>query len=198
MIIGLTGYKGSGKSEVARHLATRHRYTRKPFAYHLKAMLSALGVPAEVLDGNDEMKSKPLDVLGGHTARHAMQTLGTEWGRAHLGSDFWVMRWLDSVPLYPYIVADDVRFENEAAAVRMHGGVVVLVENPRLAVSSDKHVSENIIRDPDYCIVNSGTIEDLWRKVDDMLAELSGDKYPDEDAEGLITGVDALRTARAI
>lgn len=194
MIVGLTGYKGSGKSEVARHLTARHGFTRKPFAYHLKAMLSALGVPTSILDGDDDVKSRPLDVLGGHTARHAMQTLGTEWGRTHLGHDFWVQRWAETVPLFPRVVADDVRFDNEAAAVRSRGGIIVLVENPRLAINIDKHASESTVRDPDYYIFNDGTVDDLRRKVDDMLAEMRGDKYADEDAEG----VDALRLAQAV
>lgn len=69
MLIGLTGFKGSGKSVVARHLTLRHQYIRRPFAYHLKAMMSALGVPAEILDGSNFDKATPLTVLGEHTAR---------------------------------------------------------------------------------------------------------------------------------
>lgn len=192
MLIGLTGYKGVGKSVVARHLVESHRYVRRPFAYHLKAMMSALGVPPDVLDGDDAAKSAPLDVLCGATARHAMQTLGTEWGRKHLGEDFWVKRWMSGVKDYAFVVVDDVRFPNEVDAVRSLGGKVIRVCRESCELG-DGHASENPgVLGADFQVWNDGTPEDLCRTIDDLLFPDAREfeKYADEDAE--MTGARAL------
>ncbi len=169
MIIGLMGFKGVGKSIVARHLSTEHGYVRRPFAYPLKAMIAALGVPPDVLDGNDAAKSRPRDELCGRTARHAMQTLGTEWGRRHMGEDFWVKKWVDGVGAYRFIVADDVRFQNEVDAIKSLGGRVLMIRRDGFE-GSDGHASE--MPDPtwaDVIVWNNGTPADLCCVVDNLL-----------------------------
>lgn len=97
----------------------------------LKAMLRALGVPEECLTGSLADKERPLDVLCGRSARHAMQTLGTEWGCETMHANLWLRTWQEQAVRactdHPYslIVVDDVRFENEAAYLRELGAVVV-------------------------------------------------------------------------
>lgn len=168
MLVGLIGYKGSGKSVVARHLTLNHCYVRRPFAYHLKAMLGALGVPAGYLDGNDALKSKPLEVLGGHSTRHAMQTLGTEWGRTYLGGDFWVDRWKAGISDYRQVVVDDVRFGNEGKAIRDCGGLLIRITRPGVGGSS--HVSEALDGlSFDAEVINDGSESDLCCAVDRVL-----------------------------
>lgn len=201
MHIGLIGYAGSGKSTVADVLCREYGYTRRPFAQGLKSMLSALGVPSNVLDGNDEEKQKPQAALGGHTTRHAMQTLGTEWGRMCMGYHFWVNRWKATAPPNNnLIVADDVRFENEVKAIHDAGGIIIRVERPGLVMAGN-HVSESIDKlEFDHRIVNGGAIDDLKyhlnvilememdRPRGDRIAWLKQgpdffEKYEDEDAE---------------
>ena len=71
-----------------------------------------------------------------------MQTLGTEWGRA-LSPNLWIETWAASLAGLDRVVADDVRFENEAAAVRALGGVVLRVERAGAGFASGAaHASE--------------------------------------------------------
>jgi len=121
------GTKGSGKSTVAKRLTIRHEYVRIPFAKPLKDMLRAAGLTDEQLDGS--LKETPCALLRGRTPRHAMQTLGTEWGRNTIHPELWTMLWLNAVRRAErtLVVADDVRFENEATAIRSLGGILVRV-----------------------------------------------------------------------
>lgn len=161
MLIGLTGPAGSGKSTVAKILSVDYGYARRPFAYHLKAMIGELGVPAEILDGDSEAKSKPLPQLGGHSTRYALQCLGTEWGRECMGQDFWVKIWLNGLEDIKHnsVVADDVRFANEAYAIQSRGGVIIEVRRElvhELNADEKLHASEQRTGiEPDYVLHNN-------------------------------------------
>ena len=84
-LIGFCGAAGAGKTHAATLLARDWGYSRVRFAGPLKAMLHALGLTEADTDG--AAKDQPADLLGGRTPRHAMQTLGTEWGRALISPD---------------------------------------------------------------------------------------------------------------
>lgn len=165
--VGVGGFKGSGKSEVARALVARGCRVHK-FAAPLKAMLAALGLDDRHLEG--DLKEEPCDLLCGRTPREAMITLGTEWGRDLIDSEIWVRAWARSAGVDP-IVADDVRFPNEVATIKGLGGVVVWVERPGL--SAGDHRSEvGIAGDADVTIVNDGTLADLRAKIDRLADDL--------------------------
>lgn len=90
-------------------------------------MVESLGVDPKHLYGSPLEKEQPLPIFGGRTARHAMQTLGTEWGRNCIDSDFWIRAWLKSAPGMCAAIADDVRFVNEARAILERGGVMIRI-----------------------------------------------------------------------
>ena len=164
-IIGLTGYKGSGKSEVARILE-RQGYARLRFAGAVKDMLRVLGLDDDELDGN--LKEVPNPILGGKTPRHAMQTLGTEWGRVMISDDLWtrvIERRLFEARAGELFVIDDVRFQNEAAMIRRMVGVIWRVYRAHFNTLST-HISELGIADlgHDTFLVNDGTLDDLARR----------------------------------
>lgn len=72
----------------------------------------------------------------------------------------------DTVQEYPNWIITDCRFENEAQAVKAHGGVVVRINRPGVdAVNA--HSSETSLDNWnfDYTINNDGSIEDLLVKV---------------------------------
>lgn len=175
MIIALTGYAGSGKSTAAKILVERHGFTLVKFAGPLKQMMRCLGLGDREIEG--DLKERPLDVLGGKTPRHAMQTLGTEWGRDLIDPDLWVNVAMEAAWRLTdeggKVVLDDCRFLNEAAAVRAEGGMIAEVIRPGVGPQSG-HASENQIPDPDRIIVNSGTIEDMAKEV----ARLTRGDYP--------------------
>jgi hypothetical protein len=83
------------------------------------------------------------------TARHVLQTLGTEWGRA-IDPDLWVDIALrrarqDLAAGAPLAVITDGRFRNEVLAVRSAGGAVIRLvtpDAPGLEGSAARHSSE--------------------------------------------------------
>lgn len=159
MLIAFTGYMGSGKTTAAEILAQHHRFKRHPFAAPLKKMIEQLGVPRDHIYGG--RKGEPLSMLGGKSARHAMQTLGTEWGRHMICDDLWIRAWERTLP-HGDVVVDDLRFANEAAVVRRLGGLVVRIfrhgDQPR---PISDHASERQDFLPDAHLPNNGPIADL-------------------------------------
>jgi hypothetical protein len=141
----------SGKTTLALGLAG-HGYVRERFAGPLRAMLAALlewqGVGAdeirERLDG--ARKEEPCDLLGGRSARHALRTLGTEWGRDRMAGDLWVVATMARVRALLAegrgVVVDDMRFPNEAEAIRAAGGMLVRVTRPGRMPQAGLHASE--------------------------------------------------------
>jgi hypothetical protein len=158
-VIALSGAAGSGKSTISDFLSVHFGYGRSKFAGPLKDMCRALGMTDAMIEGS--LKEAPVDWLGGKTPRHAMQTLGTEWGRKCMGDDFWVDMWERRVT--GHVIVDDCRFANEAARVRRMGGRVIrLVGRGGL---SGGHESERFDFIADAVVENTGTILDLKTKV---------------------------------
>lgn len=166
MIIGLCGPEGAGKSTAATILSGKYGLPVKPFAGPLKAMLVAMGVPKRNLYGSPEDKAAPLEILGGKSARGAMQTLGTEWGRRLLADDLWIRAWKASLPS-DGVIADDLRFPNEAQAIRELGGTIIcIVRSMEDSARTPKHASENFQAiTPDHIVVNDGDQFDLRIKL---------------------------------
>lgn len=171
-VIGLIGPEGAGKSTCAAILEGRHGYARLPFAAPLKRMIAALGVHDRHLYGTPEDKAAPLAIFGGKSARWAMQTLGTEWGRECIGAGFWGDVWESQAGGLERVVSDDVRFPNEAERVRRMGGVVLcVVRSPDDFNREPRHASEDFAAVKfDALVVNDGSIERLAVQLDAALA----------------------------
>lgn len=204
-IIGLSGLAGSGKTTLARYLADVHGYEIVPFAGPLKAMARAFGLTAREMAG--DLKEAPCAALCGKTPRQFMQWLGTEFGRDMIGPDVWVESWKrrvdevarDTIAEYgdigrrPLVVADDVRFPNEAEAIRSVGGVVFRIE--RIGAGSATgagHASEVPIKLWDALIFNNGTPQDMLAKVE---AELTAKAKRDQSWAGAAHARDAGKVA---
>lgn len=168
-IIALMGVAGSGKTVVARRLE-HYGFARTRFAAPIKMMLKiGLGLTDAQLDG--DQKAQPIHDLGGASARTMMQTLGTEWGRRMIHNDLWANAWKRHVAsMTGRIVVDDLRFPNEAKAVREMGGVIWRIYRPGL-VTMD-HASERSQRDieDDLLLNNATSLTDLEKSVDLALA----------------------------
>lgn len=164
-VVAFTGKAGAGKSTAANYLVRKHGYTRVRFAGPLKAMMRAIGLSDAEIEG--DLKETPCALLQGKTPRHAMQTLGSEWGRDSIGPDFWIGLWRAEAERVlaagGRIVVDDCRFPNEAAAVRALGGRVIAVAG-RGGIGG-KHASEAGCGPPDAFLWNAGTTGDLERGV---------------------------------
>lgn len=177
MIIALTGYAGSGKSTAAKHLVERHGFTLVKFAGPLKQMMRCLGVGEREIEG--DLKEVPCAVLGGKTPRHAMQTLGTEWGRNLIHSNLWVNVAMASAEAVldqgGRVVIDDCRFPNEAVAVEEHGGFVVRIERPSVE-PVNAHESEHHSLVAHWTVMNSSAVGYLQYALDGVLWAASNRK----------------------
>jgi hypothetical protein len=171
VLIGIVGIAGSGKTLVAKHLVEHRGYTRMRFADPLKRMLrDGLGLTDEEVDG--DMKSTPNPVFAGRTPRYLMQTLGTEWGRKKVSHDIWVNIWKrDAALAGDRVVVDDVRFSNEADAIRALGGTIWRVYRPGIVAAS--HASEQAQAEitEDVLITNATTISALLSSVEHLLGK---------------------------
>lgn len=131
-LLALTGLSGAGKSTAAAALVL-DGWRRVRFAAPLKAMLAALGLAPEEIDG--PARNRPHPLLRGRTPRHAMQTLGGEWGRGLIAPDLWVALASQAIVRQRAagcdVVVDDCRYPDEAEMIRALGGEVVrIVRSP--------------------------------------------------------------------
>ena len=183
MIIALCGLKGSGKTTLAKLLSNEERSSlRRPFYYNrlsfakplylmLETLLAYQGATEEeviyILGKGKEEKTHYLD---GQTPRHALQTLGTEWGRVLISSDIWTNSLCKAATLFPNIVIDDLRFLNEAGAIRNLKGKLIRIERPGIEPDLG-HISEleQFRIDVDWVIANDGEPDDMLRELDQLM-----------------------------
>lgn len=165
ILIGLSGPAGCGKDTVARYLSNcgYHRYTlAMPLKMGLEVML---GISLDVWDDRVR-KEQVIDWLG-KSPRQVAQTLGTEWGRQQVHPELWVklmLRKWDEVRRSgsPRMVVTDVRFDNEAQAIKDAGGTVWRIDREKVA-SVAEHVSEKGVNPAliEGSFKNSGTLDQL-------------------------------------
>jgi hypothetical protein len=97
--------------------------------------------------------------------RVLLQRFGSDVGREMFGEGFWVEQAFRGLGDED-VVFTDVRFPNEAEAIRGRGGVVWNVVRPGVGVANG-HVSECALDGFvfDATIVNDGSLDDLEREV---------------------------------
>ena len=197
MIIGVSGYSGSGKDLVGtmiQFLASRntakvsleevldfpinHEYWLeeqsgweiKKWAGKLKTIASMLtGIPVEKFE-DQQFKKTDLGPEWDMTVRDFLQKLGTDAVRDGLHSNAWVNALMSDYTSESKWVITDTRFPNEAEAIRKKDGIMIRVERPGVKPINN-HPSETGLDDYtfDHVIKNNGSIEDLLLKVKSIL-----------------------------
>lgn len=123
--IGIAGKARSGKDSFATALASdlcnKHEVAIVSLAAPIKAMIDVL---LEYASLSNFVGGKEEEIPGlGVSPRVLYQTLGTEWGRTHIGEDLWfdVLTHSLSRRYTPaeIVIIPDIRFDNEAARVDM-------------------------------------------------------------------------------
>jgi hypothetical protein len=171
-IIGFGYQIGSGKDTAADVLCNEFGYVKMRFADALKEAVSVVfGWPREKLDDR-KFKAKE-DAFWGVTPRTILQRVGTEAMRQQIRDDVWIKalelrikNFIRMGRVLPWIVVPDVRFVNEAEAVKSWGGIVVRIQRPdNPFVHPDdaaiKHASETELDDYrcwDHTLINDGTL----------------------------------------
>lgn len=140
MIIGVTGFIGSGKDTVANYLTTFHGFKKLSFAESLKdAVANVFGWDREMLEGTtkssrewreqvDPWWSERLNIP--HlTPRWVLQYWGTEVCRNGFHNDIWVASVQNKLrQAKDNIVITDCRFANEVLVIKEVGGITTRVE----------------------------------------------------------------------
>lgn len=169
-IIAIAAPAGGGKDTSGTYLIEKYGFSKLSFAAPLKLMLAVLGYPEPA---TADLKEAIIAELG-VSWRYLAQTLGTEWGRALISPDLWVILAEKLVRTQGgRFVITDCRFENEAALTRRLNGVVCHLTGRAHAMTeaTKAHTSEQgIERHPhDIVIDNSGSLEELYAQLDDAV-----------------------------
>ena len=184
MIIGFCGQAGAGKDTIADYLIKKYNFEKIPLAKPLKEACSIL------FDLNEEQLYGSLketeDENWKTTPRIILQYFGTDIFRNDikkiipgLGDNFWInlfkKKYLnkkkDNKDLR--VVVSDIRFKNEIDVVQELGGLVIKIIRTNMD-NSDAHESERNIKNLkcDYEIINDGTKEDLYKKIEVILKNI--------------------------
>ena len=172
--LGISGWARSGKDTVADYMVEREGYIKVSFAQPIKdaimnldPIISFEGVTAHVRQFSDlswdDLKDLSPDI------RPLLQRMGTEVGRDMFGQDFWVEAAIARIPDGSKVVFSDVRYPNEAMAIKSLGGEVWRVERNGVGPAND-HASEHALNDFEFdkTIRNDSTLEALYLQVDSI------------------------------
>lgn len=171
LLIGLTGRARSGKDTVAEELVLKYEIAHYWFS---KPMKDAAKIIFNWTDAHVYGELKDIvDKKFGVSPRHALQTIGTDWGREMINDKIWLIAAENAIKLETRLVISDVRFDNEAEFIQSHGGVIVRINRPDLK-EVQLHKSEDGVSDEyiDHEIDNDGTLTDLYHKVDQLMSTL--------------------------
>lgn len=178
-LIGISGKLGAGKSSLAAHLLKCSVHTdmeRHSFADRLREVLSQMtNIPVEQTR-TTEQKEYVVPAWD-KSVGQLLQDMG-EGMRVHAHTDAWMLS------LFAYFeadrsrwVIDDVRFPNEADAIRKHGGLLIRLEGDPSGMREKtrrnlSHPSETAL--DDYAggfdaVIDTTQFIDRW---DDMCAEI--------------------------
>lgn len=119
-LIGICGFLGTGKSLLAERICRHVKRSAviMPLAGPVKEFALSLG-----WNGKKDAKGRRL-----------LQLLGTECGRNCIDQDIWLKLWakdaLRRARCGQIVIADDVRFPNEAAKIIESGGMMIRITRP--------------------------------------------------------------------
>lgn len=167
-LIGFTGKMGSGKSTAIQCIKEIQRHP----VYTLKFAQPLYDMQDYIYGRIESVHRKPASFI---KDRKLLQFLGTDWGRQLISPTLWTDLWKAQAQQILnnntglIVVADDIRFDNEAELVRSMGGHIIQVESSKSVERIDTksgfagHASESgvSLNNVDYILENNGTIDDL-------------------------------------
>ncbi|MEW9697974.1 adenylate kinase [Paenibacillus sp. SI8] len=187
--IALTGHLRSGKDTVGAYLTERYGYTRFAFGDELKRYAN------DIFDVNGSAKPRELYQWFGQTMRERDPDVWvrkcfdkiSEYRVLKERADAYRLISLGRFSVSFRVVISDLRQQNEYARCRYEGFVIIRVAAPEgvrinraiqsvdtfklvdLHHETESHVNTFAV---DYEIVNDGSVEDLYAKVDAIMAEV--------------------------
>ena len=192
VIIGVLGFKGSGKSTFGKYIQNKYKYKELSFASSLKDAISPIfGWDRQKLEGisqQDREFRETEDVFWAErlgvkcTPRWVMQNLGTDVIRKYFNNNIWIYsleRKLEEIKNKENVVITDVRFPDEIDFLKRKGAILVYIEREDSPewfydlekVPKDLHISEWawVEFKPKICIKNKGTKEMFYNEIENTL-----------------------------
>lgn len=175
-MIGLVGYKQSGKDTMADYLVQQYGYQKLAFADPLKKVVH------DLFHISDHHPKEAIVEPWGFTLRQLYQKIGTDLFRNHFSQTFWVDLFdqrMDRISSTDrnHIVVADVRYQNEADCIRKWGGSIIYID--RFSTSTDAHSSEQLDITPiDTVLVNRDSITFFYSIIDEYMTLLARKSDP--------------------
>ncbi len=179
MIIGISGFIGSGKDTAANYLVGWHGFRRDSFAGALKdAVATVFNWDRELLEGltpesrlwRDQVDSwwaKRLN-MPHLTPRWVLQHWGTEVCRGRFHDDIWIAALENRLRSRSgNTVITDVRFPNEIKTIRNSGGVVIWIKRGDLPIWYEDALRENTTHENEQWLLEDAhqLMPQKWPKV---------------------------------
>jgi len=171
MIIGLIGKKRVGKTTFSDYLVDKYQFKTIAFADPIKESAKIIfNLTEEQVNGDlKEIIDKRWDL----TPRQILQKLGTEGCRNIFGQDIWIKRLKMELSKEENnnIIVSDIRFPNEAEAVKEMGGKLIKIIKSDLPINKDSHISEQLIDkiESDMLIKNDFSMEEYYEHIDTLI-----------------------------
>jgi dephospho-CoA kinase len=190
MLVGMVGKAGSGKDTVGDYLIKNYGFNKIALADPIKRLVKDIFVLDDHTVYDRVAREQPLEKWPNWTVRKLLQYIGTELFRNNIDEAIWVKSlWykIQEDRANNYIISD-VRFENEQKYFKDNAkeGEFVCIKVIRPGYNGNvgikmpfwksflfkiigkdiRHASEAYDLQGDFEIINDGTIEDLYNKVD--------------------------------
>lgn len=176
-LIGVIGFKRSGKDTTADYLCNNHNFVKYGFADPLKrACVEFFGLTEDQVYGESK---DVIDPVWGCTPRDLLKVMGTEIGQyeianhipsfKNVGRLIWVKRFEQWYNLNrdKNVVLCDVRFEHQSDMIVKLGGEIWRVDRPGMDVG-DSHASEMEFFDIPYkhLLTNDADLSAFYGKIE--------------------------------
>jgi len=188
MLTGIVGKAGAGKDSIGDHLIEKYSFQKMSFAAPLKELVRDLFAmePAQLYTEQKE----DIDKRYGMSPRWLLQYLGTDVFRnlyPNIWCDYLVRKyktlcWLaeDTRAEMPRVAVTDVRFLNEANAIREGDGQVwrvICLNNPKATTLGGDHGHASEVEQDQIVVDHTfeaeyGDLPGLFIQVDEKMKEL--------------------------
>jgi len=181
LLIGLVGGKGVGKSTAASYLCENHGFVEYAIADPLKqTLMHMFSLTRRQLYGD---LKEVVDPRWNVTPRTIMQRFGTDIVRNNMHEHFpeieynrshWLKLFeMNRESLGNYVVVSDVRFADEATAIRDMGGMLIYISRSWEGKSVDEHESEKQHHGilTDVVVNNDKSISDFLKQISNIVKE---------------------------
>jgi len=185
MLVGICGKAGSGKDTVGDYLIDRYGFKKIALADPIKRLVKDIFALDDYTVYDRVAREQELGRWPGWTVRKLLQFIGTELFREQIDNAIWVKSlWykISDDKENNYVVSD-VRFPNELQFFKDNAkegeffALKIVRPGYEGNVGLAGHASEAYDLEGDEEIINDGTEEDLYGKIDQIVGSFDGKAY---------------------